>query len=123
MSVFNCHINRVPISGQIKKVQYNPGRFMPAFREKASELNEQNLITISGDNMEIGVRQIAGLIARRIVCRVKSGDRVEQGNRFGLIRFGSRVDLLLPSTVEVLIKSGDRVKGGLSIIGRLNNDQ
>ena len=119
MSVLNCHINRIPLSGKIVKCEYNPGKFLPAFREKASELNEQNTLLLATDSMQIGIRQIAGLIARRIVCRVKPGDLVEQGNRFGLIRFGSRVDLFLPSQVEILVKPGQKVKSGLSPIARI----
>lgn len=119
MSVLNCHINRIPISGQVNRCEYNPGKFLPAFKEKASEFNEQNTIHIQNDHMEIGIRQIAGLIARRIVCRAKPGDFVDQGNRFGLIRFGSRVDLMLPSNVEILVHPGQKVKAGLSSIARI----
>jgi phosphatidylserine decarboxylase len=119
MSVLNCHINRAPISGKVTKCEYNPGKFLPAFREKASELNEQNTLYIQNDDMEIGIRQIAGLIARRIVCKAKQGDLVDQGNRFGLIRFGSRVDLLIPSNVEILVHPGQKVKAGLSSIARI----
>lgn len=119
MSVLNCHVNRVPLSGKVTKSEYNPGKFLPAFREKASVLNEQNTIHISKGNLDVGIRQIAGLIARRIVCRAKPGNQVKQGERFGLIRFGSRVDLLLPSNVEILVRPGQKVKAGLNIIGRL----
>ncbi|MGA1864559.1 MAG: phosphatidylserine decarboxylase family protein [bacterium] len=119
MSVLNCHINRIPISGQVTRCEYNPGKFLPAFKEKASEFNEQNTIHIKNDRMEIGIRQIAGLIARRIVCRAKPGEFVDQGNRFGLIRFGSRVDILLPPGVEILVHPGQKVKAGLSSIARI----
>lgn len=119
MSVLNCHINRIPISGKVTRCEYNPGKFLPAFREKASEFNEKNTIHIQNYNLEIGVRQIAGLIARRIVCRAKQGDIVDQGKRFGLIRFGSRVDLILPSSVEILVHPGQKVKAGLSSIARI----
>jgi phosphatidylserine decarboxylase len=119
MSVFNCHINRIPISGKVTRCEYNPGKFLPAFKEKASEFNEQNTIHIRNDHLEIGIRQIAGLIARRIVCRAKPGDFVDQGKRFGLIRFGSRVDLLLPPNVEILVHPGQKVKAGLSSIARI----
>jgi phosphatidylserine decarboxylase len=98
---------------------YNPGKFLPAFREKASLLNEQNTIHIKNGGMDIGVRQIAGLIARRIVCRVTCGDAVTQGSRFGLIRFGSRVDLLIPSSAEILAAPGQKVKAGLHPIARI----
>lgn len=119
MSVFNCHVNRIPFSGTVRTCLYNPGRFLPAFREKASVLNEQNTIHIQGSDMEIGVRQIAGLIARRIVCRVTCGDAVTQGSRFGLIRFGSRVDVIMPSSAEILVAPGQRVKAGLHPIARI----
>jgi phosphatidylserine decarboxylase len=119
MSVLNCHINRIPISGKVILCEYNPGKFLPAFKEKASMFNEQNTIHIQNDHLEIGIRQIAGLIARRIVCRAKQGDLVDQGNRFGLIRFGSRVDLLLPSNIEILVHPGQKVKAGLSSIARI----
>lgn len=121
MSIFNCHINRIPISGSVVKIKYNKGKFISAFNEKASLLNEQNLVNVSRDNIELGIRQIAGLIARRIVCRIKPGDSVAQGERFGLIRFGSRVDLLLSENVEIITKPGQKVKGGLSVIGRIRD--
>jgi len=119
MSVFNCHINRVPLSGKIITCEYHPGQFLPAFREKASDLNEKNTVYLENDHMKIGIRQIAGLIARRIVCRIKPGDLVNQGSRFGLIRFGSRVDLLLPSNAKVIVNPGQKVKAGLSHIAQI----
>jgi len=121
MSVFNCHVNRIPFSGTVSTCLYNPGKFLPAFREKASVLNEQNTIHIEGSGMDIGVRQIAGLIARRIVCRVTCGDAVTQGSRFGLIRFGSRVDLIIPSSAEILVAPGQKVKAGLHPIARIGS--
>ncbi|MGA1795166.1 MAG: phosphatidylserine decarboxylase family protein [bacterium] len=121
MSVFNCHVNRVPLSGTVSTCLYNPGKFLPAFREKASLLNEQNTIHIRGSGMDIGVRQIAGLIARRIVCRVTCGDAVTQGSRFGLIKFGSRVDVVIPSSAEVLVAPGQKVKAGLHSIARIRS--
>ncbi|MGA1843196.1 MAG: phosphatidylserine decarboxylase family protein [bacterium] len=121
MSVFNCHVNRIPFSGTVSTCLYNPGKFLPAFREKASVLNEQNTIHIRGNDMEVGVRQIAGLIARRIVCRVTCGDAVTQGSRFGLIRFGSRVDVVIPSSAEILVTPGQKVKAGLHPIARIGS--
>ena len=118
MSVFNCHINRVPLSGKVVRCEYHPGKFLPAFQDKASDLNEKNTVYLENDRMAIGIRQIAGLIARRIVCRVKPGDMVRQGNRFGLIRFGSRVDLLLPSHTQIIVSPGQKVKAGLSPIAQ-----
>ncbi|MBI3814254.1 MAG: phosphatidylserine decarboxylase family protein [Nitrospinae bacterium] len=120
LSIFNVHVNRSPYEGVVKKVVYNPGKFLAAFDDKASLLNEQNSVLIElKKGAKILVKQIAGLIARRIVCWVKEGDRVERGVRYGLIRFGSRVDILLPSDTELAVKVGDRIKGGKDIIGRL----
>ena len=123
MSVFNAHINRAPISGKVEQVIYNPGKFMAAFEEKASLLNEQNSVilsqTVNGKTTKILVKQIAGLIARRIVCYAKPGMNVERGQRFGLIRFGSRVDLLLPKDAALRVKLGETVSGGTTVIGTL----
>ncbi|OGW10113.1 MAG: phosphatidylserine decarboxylase [Nitrospinae bacterium RIFCSPLOWO2_12_39_16] len=120
LSIFNVHVNRAPYEGVIKKVVYNHGKFLAAFDDKASLLNEQNSILIESQNGEkVLVKQIAGLIARRIVCWVKEGDRVERGMRYGLIRFGSRVDIFLPPNTELNVKVGDKIKGGINIIGRL----
>jgi phosphatidylserine decarboxylase len=118
MSVFNCHINRIPSGGVVREVVYTPGTFLAADQERASTQNERNAILFLTDRgEEIGVVQIAGLIARRIVCWVKPGQRLSRGERIGLIRFGSRVDLFLPPTVKIKVRRGERVKGGLSIIG------
>ena len=120
LSIFNVHVNRAPYEGVIKKVVYNHGKFLAAFDDKASLLNEQNSILIESQNgKKVLVKQIAGLIARRIVCWVKEGDRVERGMRYGLIRFGSRVDIFLPPNTELNVKVGDKIKGGINIIGRL----
>ena len=120
LSVFDVHVTRVPAAGTIDYVQYNPGRFLPAFVDKASELNEQTEVgLVSRTGRKLAFKQIAGVIARRIVCHLEPGDRVAAGERFGLIRFGSRVDLLLPPDSRVLVKLGDRVRGGESVIGYL----
>ncbi len=120
MSIFNCHVNRIPISGRIEKVLYRAGKFYSANKDQAPSQNEQNALLLkTGDGHEISFVQIAGLIARRIVCWVKEGEPVKQGQRFGLIQFGSRVDLYLPPSTRVWIKRGDRVKAGLTIIGEL----
>ena len=121
LSVFNVHINRIPCEGSVTKTVYNSGKFLPAFCEKASLLNEQNSLVIDHNNKKIVVRQIAGLIARRIVCWVKEGCQVTRGQRFGLIRFGSRVDLFVPKEIELLIKKGDKVVGGRTIIGKIKD--
>ena len=120
LSVFNVHVNRVPISGIIQDIRYNPGKFLAAFNPKASMDNEQNIILINNGKVSIIVKQIAGLIARRIVCWPKKGDHYTPGQRYGLIRFGSRVDILMPENTKLSVVCGDRVKGGQSIIGYLN---
>ena len=120
LSVFNVHVNRVPIGGTIEDIRYHPGKFLAAFNPKASMDNEQNIILINNGKVNVLVKQIAGLIARRIVCWPNKGDHCEPGQRYGLIRFGSRVDILLPETVKLSISCGDRVNGGQSVIGYLN---
>jgi len=119
LSVFNVHVNRVPIAGTIEEIRYNPGKFLAAFNPKASMYNDQNVILINNGETRVFVKQIAGLIARRIVCWPKKGDYCESGQRYGLIRFGSRVDILLPETAKLSVACGDRVSGGKSIIGYL----
>jgi len=120
MSVFNCHVNRIPVSGRVENISYHPGRFFVANLDKASEENERNSIVIRDDaGRRIAIVQIAGIIARRIVCYLKEGMDVEKGARLGLIRFGSRVDLIVPDgSIELEVKKGDCVNAGLSIIGR-----
>ena len=120
LSVFNVHVNRVPIHGTITKTQYNPGKFLAAFNDKASLDNEQNTIIIQNGKTEILVKQIAGLIARRILCWAREGDNFESGQRFGLIRFGSRVDIMVPQDTKLNVACGDHVSGGKSIIGFLS---
>jgi phosphatidylserine decarboxylase len=118
MSVFNCHVNRLPAAGIVRDIRYRPGRFYAAHQERASGQNEQNALQLEGEgDREITVVQIAGLIARRIVCWVRVGDRLPAGTRFGLIQFGSRVDLYLPPGVRLTVRRGDRVKAGLSVMG------
>jgi len=118
MSVLDVHLNRAPVAGKVIEKSYNPGRFMVASKEKASLLNEQNaLILETEDHFKLLLVQIAGLVARRIVCYAKAGDRLRKGEIFGLIRFGSRVDLYLPATVKPIVWIGQHVKGGESVIG------
>jgi phosphatidylserine decarboxylase len=119
LSPLNVHINRSPIAGTITRVDYIKGKKLPATSNQASFVNERNSITIQGDKMTVVCTQIAGILARRIVCRCKEGDQLDIGERFGLIKFSSRTDLLMPKDVEVLVKSGDRVVGGQTIIARL----
>lgn len=119
MSVFNVHVNRIPGSGRVSKVSYHPGKFIPADREDASLKNEHNAVFLETENgAEICVVQIAGLIARRIICYAQTGDRFKKGQRFGLICFGSRLDVYLPAEIHLDVKIGDRVSAGTSILGR-----
>ena len=119
LNVFNVHVNRVPISGKIQATRYNPGKFFNAASHKASLDNEQSAILLNNGHVTILVKQIAGLIARRIVCWAKEGDEYQRGQRFGLIRFGSRVDIFLPEGTDIRVAIGDIVNGGSSIIGYL----
>jgi phosphatidylserine decarboxylase len=119
LSVFNVHVNRSPYSGTVEVVKYNPGKFHVASVDKASLDNEQTAMVIGDGRNRVLVKQIAGLIARRIVCYAKVGDAIRTGERYGLIRFGSRVDIFLPKTAEIKVRVGDRVKGARNIIGVL----
>lgn len=119
LSVLNVHINRSPVSGRVSYTHYRPGKFLPAFKSHASEINEKNFIGIENGNIRLLVTQVTGFIARRIVCYIKDGDYLEQGQHFGMIKFGSCTELYLPPEVIVEIRPGDRVKGGQTIIGRL----
>ncbi len=119
LSIFDVHINRAPIGGAIEKVEYHAGEFLPAFDDKASLRNEQNAVIVRGDgDRRVMFKQIAGLIARRIVFRKKVEEQVERGERVGLIKFGSRVDVFLPKGCEPRVKLGDRVQGGASVLAQ-----
>jgi phosphatidylserine decarboxylase len=120
LSVFNVHVNRAPIGGAVEAVKYNPGKFHVASVDKASLDNEQTAMLIDSGKDKILVKQIAGLIARRIICYARPGDTITTGERYGLIRFGSRVDLFLPRTAEIKVKLGDRVRGAQDVIGVLH---
>ena len=119
LSPLDVHINRAPISGKVIKVEMFQGKKSPATSNQASQTNERNAITIEGEKMTVVCTQIVGILARRIVCWSKVGDALEIGEKYGLIKFGSRTDLLLPAAVEIYVKVGDKVKGGETIIGRL----
>jgi phosphatidylserine decarboxylase len=119
MNVFDVHVNRYPVSGRVAYRHYNPGKFLNAAAEKSSLENEQSTIGIQSDSQKVVVRQIAGLIARRIVTYPELGDSVQQGNRLGIIRFGSRVDVFLPVGSKVLAKLGDRTVAGTSVLAEL----
>jgi len=118
MSVVNCHVNRSPISGTVTAYSYSPGKKLAAFSPKASFENEQNRIEVTGSGQRVVFKQIAGALARRIIFRKKPGDAVARGERVGMIRFGSRVDLFLADDAAVAIRVGDKVKAGLTVIAR-----
>ena len=121
LSPLDVHINRAPIAGEIVDIAYKKGKFIMATREQSRELNEQNRLIIKGDHMVVSCTQIAGVLARRIVCWKRRGERVECGELFGMIKFGSRTDLLMPREVEILVKVGMHVRGGETIIGRVKS--
>ncbi len=123
MSVFDCHVNRAPVAGRISKIVYRPGLFINADLDKASEDNERNSLVIDAPAGQIGVVQIAGLVARRIVCFVAAGDRIGAGDRFGLIRFGSRVDVYLPQGTRPLVGAGAHAIGGETIIADFHDSE
>jgi phosphatidylserine decarboxylase len=122
LSPLDVHINRSPIAGEIVEAVYKPGAFHIASREIASVENEQNIVTVRGEKLTIVFRQIAGVIARRIVLWRKKGDRVALGERVGLIKFSSRMDVIMPAEVQVLVQVGERVTGGVSLLGRLRGE-
>ena len=120
MSLFNAHINRIPIGGRISQLTYHPGKFFSANLDKASLYNENNIVMLETDKKKkIVLVQVAGLIARRIVCWVKAGDYVRAGQRFGLIRFGSRLEVYLPPDSTITVRKGEKVKAGQTVIGYL----
>jgi phosphatidylserine decarboxylase len=116
LNVFDVHVNRSPIAGVIREVRYQKGKFLNAMNATSAAQNEQNIVTVEGDGHTLVFKQIAGLLARRIVFNKEVGDRVERGERVGLIKFGSRVDVLLEASARLQIKVGDRVKGGASVL-------
>jgi phosphatidylserine decarboxylase len=118
LAVWNVHVNRAPAAGRIRKMEYRPGKFVAAMRASASAENEQNIFTLETDAGELVFKQIAGLIARRVVSWKKEGDVVARGERIGLVRFGSRVDLWVPSEAEIAVKVGQNVKGGSSVLAQ-----
>lgn len=119
LSPLDVHINRSPIAGKITDVSYKSGKFLVAMNDKASLINEQNALTIEGSGVTIVCKQIAGILARRIVCWKSKGEDLALGERFGLIKFSSRTDLILPETVEILVRKGMRVRGGTTVVGRI----
>ncbi len=119
LSVFDVHVNRSPIAGVVRDVRYQRGQFLNAMNTVSADKNEQNIVTVEGDGQKVVFKQIAGLLARRIVFYPKVGDRLERGQRVGLIKFGSRTDLLLDASARMNVKVGDHVKGGASVLAYL----
>jgi phosphatidylserine decarboxylase len=121
LSVFNVHVNRSPIAGVIREIRYQRGQYLNAMNKASAELNEQNIVTVEGDGETVIFKQIAGLLARRIVFYPKVGDRLERGQRVGLIKFGSRVDVLFDASARVNVKVGDAVEGGSTVLAYLQS--
>ena len=119
LNVFDVHVNRSPISGVVKLVEYREGGFMNAMTPESALTNEQTMIQIEGDGYDVSLKQIAGLLARRIVCNLTEGQKVERGQRIGMIKFGSRCDILMPAEANLAVKTGARVKGGSSVLAVL----
>src|ERR1700734_421735 len=119
LSVFNVHVNRSPIAGVVRDVRYQRGKYLNAMNQASAELNEQNIVTVEGDGQTVVFKQIAGLLARRIVFNPKVGDTLQRGQRVGLIKFGSRVDVLFDASARVNVKIGDTVQGGASVLAYL----
>jgi phosphatidylserine decarboxylase len=122
LNVFNVHVNRAPAAGVIREVRYRRGRYLNAMDARSAEQNEQNIVIMEGDGRKIIFKQIAGLLARRIVFHPKVGDRLDRGQRVGLIKFGSRTDLLFDASARVQVKVGDKVKGGSSVLAYVEAD-
>jgi phosphatidylserine decarboxylase len=120
MSPLNVHVNRSPVSGIVRHTRYVKGKYFAAFEDKASEKNEQMIVGIEGTHQKVVVKQIAGFIARRIVCRLRPGDTITAGERIGMIRFGSRVDVLFPVSAVVSVKVGDKTSAGETILGEFS---
>ncbi|MTI84227.1 MAG: phosphatidylserine decarboxylase family protein [Firmicutes bacterium] len=123
LSVFNVHVNRAPIKGKITHTEYRPGKFLPAFKGHASDVNERNTIGIENEHLKVMVHQITGFIARRIVFYHKKGDFLSQGSIFGMIKFGSCTEIVIPAHVKTVAQKGQKVKAGISVLGVLRNEQ
>jgi phosphatidylserine decarboxylase len=119
LSPLDVHINRIPVTGRLTRVDYRPGRYVPAYRADASTANERNELWIDCAGGPVVCRQITGVLVRRVVCRVEAGAMVKAGDRFGLMKFGSRVDLFLPCQATLLVAPGDRVRGGETVVAAL----
>jgi len=119
LSPMDVHVNRTPVAGAVRRVEYHPGKFLPAYKKEAGELNEWTEVWFDRPGGPIVVRQIVGILARRIVCRLKEGEQVSAGQRFGVMKFGSRIDLFIPRTASITVKVGDKVVGGETIVATL----
>jgi phosphatidylserine decarboxylase len=119
LNVFDVHVNRVPVGGTVTLVEFRKGEFLNAMKPESAVRNEQTMIMVDAGAYSVSFKQIAGLLARRIVCNLKTGDRVERGQRMGLIKFGSRVDVLMPAEVNLKVRVGQRVKGGSSVLAEM----
>jgi phosphatidylserine decarboxylase len=119
LNVFDVHVNRAPVAGTVKVVEHREGSFLNAMKPESGIMNEQTIVVINAGNYEVSYKQIAGLLARRIVCTVKVGDRLERGQRVGMIKFGSRVDVLVPADAVPRVKTGERVRGGSTVLAVL----
>lgn len=122
LSPMDVHMNRSPVGGRITRIEYRPGAFLPAYKESANA-NELNEVWIDTDGRTVVFRQVVGILARRIVCRVREGDQVQRGERIGLMKFGSRMDVFLPTDADLLVSVGDRVVGGETILARFGDDR
>ena len=123
LSPMDVHVNRMPVSGRVTKVEYHPGRFLPAYRAEAGDLNEFTEVWVDHGGQTLVVRQIVGVLARRIVCRAKEGDEVKAGDRFGVMKFGSRMDVFVPTSARITVRPNDRVVGGVTTIAVLAEGQ
>lgn len=119
LSPMDVHVNRVPVGGRVTRVMHKKGRFLPAYRAEAGDLNERCEIWVDHDGQTVIFRQIVGVLARRVVCRIAEGDLVRTGDRFGVMKFGSRMDVFLPATAVLAVRAGDRVVGGVTVLARL----
>jgi phosphatidylserine decarboxylase len=119
LSPMDVHVNRTPIEGDVTHVEYHPGKFLPAFKAEAGQLNEWTEVWFERQGRKVVCRQIVGILARRIVCRLKAGDRVSRGQRFGVMKFGSRIDLYIPADAHILVKAGDRVVAGETVLAQV----
>jgi len=121
LSPMNVHVNRIPVSGRVTRVEYHPGRFLPAYKRESGDLNERSEVTIDHEGQPIVVRQIVGVLARRVVCRTSEGAEVKAGERFGVMKFGSRMDVFVPLDATLHVRVGETVVGGVTVIATLTS--